>query len=49
VGFEPEMARRAGSLGLVNMQELAQSRGWRLEIESSPGNGTHIIVETGKP
>lgn len=49
VGFEPETARRAGSLGLVNMQELALSRGWRLEIESSPGNGTRIIVEAGGP
>lgn len=49
VGFEPEKAQRPGSLGLVNMQELAQSRDWRLEIESSPGSGTRIIVETGKP
>lgn len=47
VGFEPETARRAGSLGLANMQELAQARGWRLEIESSPGSGTRVKVETG--
>jgi signal transduction histidine kinase len=49
VGFEPEKARRTGCLGLANMQEHAQSQGWRLEIESSPGNGTRIKVEAGLP
>lgn len=47
VGFEPETSRRQGSLGLVNMQERAQSQGWALDIASSPGNGTRIKVETG--
>lgn len=49
VGFDPETSRRQGSLGLVNMQERAQSQGWILAIESSPGNGTRIKVETGSP
>jgi signal transduction histidine kinase len=49
IGFDPETARRQGCLGLVNMQERAQSQGWQLEIESSPGNGTRIKVETRKP
>ena len=44
IGFEPGKIRR-GCLGLVNMQECAQSQGWKLEIESSPGNGTHIKLE----
>ncbi|HSO11713.1 MAG TPA: GAF domain-containing sensor histidine kinase [Anaerolineales bacterium] len=49
IGFFPESARRKGCLGLINMQERAQSQGWQIEIESSPGNGTRIKVETGKP
>ena len=47
IGFDPETSRRQGSLGLVNMQERAQSQGWALDIASSPGNGTRIKVETG--
>lgn len=47
VGFEPESARRKGCLGLINMQERAQSQGWKLDVESSPGNGTRIKVEAG--
>ena len=45
IGFEPDNVRRTGCLGLASIQERAQSQGWRLEIESSPGNGTHIKVE----
>ena len=48
IGFELDKARREGRLGLVNMQECAQSRGWKLNIESSPGNGTRIKVEIEK-
>jgi signal transduction histidine kinase len=44
-GFEPDTIRRTGCLGLANMQECARSRSWRLQIESSPGNGTRIKVE----
>lgn len=45
IGFEPENACRQGCLGLANMKELAQSQGWQLLIESSPGNGARIQVE----
>ena len=45
IGFDPENAYRKGCLGLVNMQERARSQGWRLNIESSPGNGARIKVE----
>jgi len=48
VGFELDKARHEGRLGLVNMQECAQSQGWKLNIESSPGNGTRIKVEIEK-
>lgn len=44
-GFNPETACQEGCLGLVNMKELAQSQGWLLLIESSPGNGTIVKVE----
>lgn len=45
IGFDPGTAGRAGCLGLGNMQEHAQSRGWQFQIESSPGNGTRLRVE----
>ena len=45
IGFEPENACRQGCLGLVNMKDLAQSQGWQLHIESSPGNGARIKVK----
>jgi len=48
IGFEPENACRQGCLGLVNMKELAQSQGWQLLIESSPGHGARIQVEVGQ-
>ncbi len=48
VGFELDQAHHGGRLGLVNMQECAQSQGWKLDIKSSPGNGTHITVEIEK-
>jgi len=49
IGFDLENASRVGCLGLGNMKELAQSQGWKWDIESSPGNGTHIKVEIKQP
>jgi PAS domain S-box-containing protein len=34
------------SLGLVSMRERAESVGGRLRVESAPGKGTRVIVET---
>jgi signal transduction histidine kinase len=45
IGFELGTMRSSGCLGISNMQECALSQGWKLEIASSPGNGTHITVE----
>jgi len=45
IGFDPKTAHQQGRLGLVSMKERAQSHGWVLLIESSPGNGTKITVE----
>lgn len=43
-GFDPAAPRRAGHLGLWNLQERAASIGAALEISSHPGAGTRIIV-----
>lgn len=45
IGFARENAFHNGCLGLTNMQERANSQGWNLNIESSPGNGTRVRVE----
>ena len=45
-GFDPETARaRSRRLGLVSMQERAESVGGTLTISSRPGEGTRIAVE----
>jgi signal transduction histidine kinase len=44
VGFDPAMLP-PGSLGLLGMEERVQQMNGRLEIESSPGEGTLINVE----
>ncbi len=49
VGFEPETSHRSGCLGLLTMQERAQSQGLYLQIDSSPGNGTRIKVTMEQP
>lgn len=49
IGFDPETARREGSLGLNNMQERARSQGWQFHVESSPGNGARVHVEVIQP
>jgi len=49
IGFDPKNACHEGCLGLTNMQERAQSQGWTLNIESSPGGGTRVRVEIKQP
>jgi signal transduction histidine kinase len=44
VGFAPGEVREH-ALGLVGMRERAQLLGGRLEVESSPGAGTTVVVE----
>lgn len=43
VGFNPQQAPRG--YGLVGMRERAQALGGRLTIESSPGEGTTLVVD----
>ena len=47
-GFDPKAAERNDrcGLGLINMKEQARLLGTRLSVESSPGSGTRIILDT---
>jgi signal transduction histidine kinase len=42
VGFEPQVARRRGGLGLTSMAERARLIGGTCEIESTPSRGTRV-------
>jgi signal transduction histidine kinase len=44
-GFEPSAARTRGGMGLPGMEERAQKLGGRLEIQSTPGKGTRVILQ----
>ncbi|HSI12837.1 MAG TPA: PAS domain S-box protein, partial [Chthoniobacter sp.] len=43
-GFDPQVARTKGSLGLISMGERARFVGGYLNVESHPGAGTRIEV-----
>ena len=40
-------AIRARHLGLTSMEERAEAAGANLEVESTPGHGTTVVVEVG--
>ncbi|MDQ3524766.1 MAG: histidine kinase [Chloroflexota bacterium] len=44
-GFDPAMAVRPTSLGLLSMRERAESIGATFTIVSKPGGGTAIVIE----
>jgi ligand-binding sensor domain-containing protein/signal transduction histidine kinase len=44
VGFEPAVDGMGGGFGIPGMQERTQKIGGTLQIESSPGKGTQVIV-----
>jgi len=46
-GFEEEKIRKVGgpTYGLLGMRERARAIGARIQIESSPGKGTRVIVK----
>ncbi len=50
IGFDPEETRREGQ-GLTNMSARVEEMGGRLNIASSPGQGTRIVVQVpcGEP
>jgi len=48
-GFDTAQPRQgAPNWGMTTMRERAESVGARLRIDSSPGNGTRVIVETDR-
>lgn len=49
VGFDPSAARQSRHLGLANLRARAVAIGGSLEIRSSPGSGTGIIVRVPLP
>ncbi|HEU0295231.1 MAG TPA: sensor histidine kinase [Anaerolineales bacterium] len=50
LGFEPQTASgQPGHLGLAGMSERAQEIGWKLCVESQPGQGTRILVTQNQP
>jgi signal transduction histidine kinase len=44
VGFNPEDARQYGGLGLVSMQERVHLVRGTFSVDSTPGEGTKILV-----
>jgi len=48
-GFDPRQPRAGAGVGLAGMRERADEIGWRLLIQSRPGEGTHIRVEKKPP
>jgi two-component system nitrate/nitrite sensor histidine kinase NarX len=50
LGFDPRPTlNRPGHLGLIEMSERAREIGWRLSVESQPGQGTRIRVLENQP
>ncbi len=49
VGFDPQLARPKGGLGLLSMEERVRLAGGRMTITSQPGKGTRIDVRIPLP
>ncbi len=47
VGFDPEYITADGKIGLAGMRERAAEIGWKIEMQSIPGQGTIIRVRKG--
>lgn len=45
VGFDPVDAAPAGHLGLRALRDLVRDAGGSLEVESTPGSGTRVVLE----
>ena len=45
IGFDATLVRGSGHLGLLGMQERAQTIGGTLVVESRPGGGTTVVTE----
>jgi len=50
LGFDPQLAlSQRGHLGLAGMAERARDIGWKLSVDSRPGQGTRVRVEENPP
>ena len=45
VGFDRQQIQDHGRLGMASMRERAAEIGWGLQVDSSPADGTRIIVQ----
>jgi signal transduction histidine kinase len=45
IGFDADLARESGHLGLLGMEERTEMLGGTLTVESEPGRGTTLFVE----
>ncbi len=48
-GFETALVNRGKGFGLTGMVERAAEIGWALEVDSHPGEGTHVTVQENLP
>ncbi len=48
-GFNLVQSHEIGQMGLAGMRERADEIDWSLMIDSTPGRGTHILVEKNYP
>jgi signal transduction histidine kinase len=48
-GFDSEAERPPGSFGLRGLASLVADAGGRLDVRSSPGEGTEVRMEVGLP
>jgi PAS domain S-box-containing protein len=49
VGFDPQVARENGGLGIIGMEERARSVNGKLTLAAEPGSGTRIALEVPLP
>lgn len=49
VGAEPQVFEAANAYGIMGMRERARHFGGRLEVHSSPGQGTRLVLKTELP
>ena len=45
IGFDPGLKQRADSFGLRGLRSLVAEAGGTLDVQSSPGNGTVVLME----
>jgi signal transduction histidine kinase len=48
VGFDPRLPAREGHLGLRGLRDLITESGSTLTVESAPGSGTAVRLETAR-